>query len=107
MDIAGIWNIYKMDLWDEAYMNMEVQAFIQIHEDGSGNFQFGLVKGNMDGEITENDDGLRYEFSWDGFDECDPANGRGWVARLETEKLEGEIRFHFGDHSRFWASKVR
>ncbi len=58
-------------------MNMEVQAFIQIHEDGSGNFQFGLVKGNMNGEITENDDGIRYAFSWDGFDECDPANGRG------------------------------
>jgi hypothetical protein len=53
MDIRGIWNIYEMEMWDEDYFNMEVQAFIYIHDNGRGNFQFGLVTGQMDGRIIE------------------------------------------------------
>ncbi len=41
----GLWHIYEMELWDEDYFNMEVQAFIEIASKGNGNFQFGLVLG--------------------------------------------------------------
>ena len=28
----GRWHIYEMEMWDEDYFNMEVQAFIEIKE---------------------------------------------------------------------------
>jgi hypothetical protein len=33
-----------MEMWDEDYFNMEVQADIEINERDLGNFQFGLVR---------------------------------------------------------------
>ncbi|WP_051330765.1 hypothetical protein [Aneurinibacillus terranovensis] len=75
MDIRGIRNIYEMEMWDEDYMNMEVQAFIHINENGRGNFQFGLVTGQMDGRIVDGNNGIWYEFTWDGLDEGDHNSG--------------------------------
>ena len=28
MDFTGTWHIYEMEMWDEYYFNMEVQAYI-------------------------------------------------------------------------------
>src|SRR4030095_1001833 len=50
MKYAGLWYITTMELWDEDYLNMEVQAFIRITREGGGEFQFGLVSGQLDGE---------------------------------------------------------
>jgi hypothetical protein len=36
-----------MELWDEDYINMEVQAYIEVRSDNLGNFQFGLVSGYL------------------------------------------------------------
>jgi hypothetical protein len=52
MKFEGIWHITEMENWDEDYFNMEVQAYIEIDERGSGDFQFGLVTGAIDGELT-------------------------------------------------------
>ena len=45
MKFDGVWHIKEMENWDEDYFNMEVQAYIEIDERGSGDFQFGLVTG--------------------------------------------------------------
>ncbi len=50
MKLTGLWHIYEMDMRDEDYLHMEVQAYIQIKESGSGEFQFGLVTGYIDGD---------------------------------------------------------
>ena len=107
MKMRGAWHIYEMEVWDEYYLNMEVQAFIQIHEDCSGNFQFGLVTGQMDGKIVEGNNGTRYEFTWDGFDECDRNCGTGWMKMLEDDKVEGEFNIHLGDRSLFLAKRAQ
>ncbi len=52
MKFEGNWQIYEMELWNEDYLNMEVQAYLQIDARGSGNFQFGLVIGDIDGELV-------------------------------------------------------
>ena len=49
MKYEGIWHIIEMDMWDEDYCNMEVQAFIRVGSNGIGDFQFGLVSGGIDG----------------------------------------------------------
>lgn len=53
MQLAGIWHIYEMSMWDEKYFNMLVQAYIKVDEKGFGDFQFGLVVGDIDGVIVK------------------------------------------------------
>ena len=95
-----------MSEWEEQYCNMEVQAHIKIGKGGVGEFQFGLVSGSICGEfITRNNRNI-FDFTWEGCDECDEASGDGWMVKKEDCKAEGEIRFHAGDKSVFWAEKT-
>jgi hypothetical protein len=107
MDFTGTWHIYEMKLWDEDYFNMEVQAYITIEPNNLGCFQFGLVSGDIDGRIVDYTEGKRFEFTWEGNDECDPASGSGWIKLKEKNILEGEFRFHMGDSSTFLARRVK
>jgi hypothetical protein len=76
-----------METWGDDYLNMEVQAYIRIRRDGSGDFQFGLVSGQIDGEVVKRADGDRFEFIWDGNDECDEAAGSGACAKEQNAEL--------------------
>ncbi len=62
-----------MSEWDEDYFNMEVQAYIEIQSNNSGNFQFGLVSGYLDGYIEQLGNKERFTFTWEGQDEMDEA----------------------------------
>jgi hypothetical protein len=106
MKYEGIWHITQMDMWDEDYINMEVQAFIQIGSNGIGNFHFGLVSGDMDGKVVNTGNAERFDFTWEGNDENDPASGSGWLKLPGPEKLKGRIKFHHGDSSEFVAIRA-
>ena len=85
----GRWHIVSMSAWDEDYLNEEVQAFIEFDDKGGGEFQFGYVQGIMDCREGPRDGEPCVEWSWEGNDEMDPAQGRGWAV------LEGdETRRH-------------
>ena len=105
MNFIGTWHIYEMEMWDEDYFNMEVQAYIKIVSNNKGNFQFGLVTGEIDGEVVSYANEKRFEFAWEGNDECDPAIGSGWVRIKGKDVIDGEIRFHNGDSSTFLARR--
>ena len=100
----GKWRIYRMDEWDDEYINMEEEAFIKINKDGTGQFQFGLVTGEIDGRIEKRNDNERLEFTWAGFDENDEMAGRGW-AEINKKEMNGWIFLHLGDDSGFQAKK--
>jgi hypothetical protein len=106
-DFTGTWHIYEMEAWGEDYFNMDVQAYIRIDPNNLGVFQFGLVSGGIDGKLVDSADGKRFEFTWDGNDECDPACGSGWIRILEGNSLEGEFRIHLGDDSTFLARRAK
>jgi hypothetical protein len=106
MKFAGTWHIQEMDMWDEDYLNMEDQAYLEIEPSNLGTFQFGLVSGQIDGEISEIADQEIFYFSWEGSDEDNEAFGAGWC-RLENDNvLEGRINFHLGDSSGFRAVRA-
>ena len=44
--------------------------------------------------------------TWEGFDEGDPVNGRGWTVVEEDGSLRGRIYFHLGDDSGFRAERM-
>lgn len=104
---AGRWHIIKMSEWDEDYCNMEVQAYINIEKSGLGEFQFRLVTGSLNGDFKKTNDETIFDFTFDGSAECDPTNGDGWMKIKEDGTAEGEIRFHMGDISKFWAKKSK
>jgi hypothetical protein len=103
---TGTWHIQDMETWDEDYFNMEVQAYITIAKTGSGEFQFGLVTGQIDGVITKTESGETFEFTWDGSDECDEASGSGWLKLKTKTTIEGKIKLHHGDSSLFSAKRA-
>ena len=87
-----------MSMWDEDYLNEEVQAFIEFDDKGSGSFQFGYVQGQIDCRTTSREGKPAVEFSWEGGDGADgtPLTGRGW-AILQENELHGMIFIHQGD----------
>lgn len=56
------------------------------------------MQGQIDYHLGERDGKPAVEFSWDGNDEMDPAQGRGWLV-LEGDALKGMFYFHLGDES--------
>lgn len=107
MKFTGVWHIYEMEEWDEDYFNTEVQAYIKIDQKGLGEFQFGLVSGQMDGEVIKDGADERFEFTFEGNDENDPTSGSGWLRLKDKNNLEGRIKFHLGDSSRFLAKRAK
>ncbi len=106
MEYSGIWHIYEMEAWEEDYFNIEVQAHIKVNSNGLGKFQFGLVSGHIDGEIVKDDRDKRFEFTWEGNDECDAAFGSGWLRLKDGNNIKGRIKLHLGDGSNFLAKRV-
>lgn len=100
----GKWIILEMEAWDQEFVNMEVQGHFTFKKDGTGHFQFGLVRGEMDcyAEIINGRE--RIEFSWEGQSELDPESGRGWV-EIENGEMNGRIFFYHGDDSSFRARR--
>ena len=101
----GRWHIVSMSQWDEDYLDEENQAFIEFGPGRRGEFQFGYVRGVMDCRETTRDGKPCIEWSWEGNDEIDPAQGRGWAV-AEGERLKGMIFFHQGDDSEFVAGRA-
>ena len=106
-DFIGTWRITKMSEWSNDYVNEEVQAFIKIEKSGMGEFHFGLVQGSMCGNFKKNEEGMIFDFTFEGTDECEQTSGDGWMKINADATAEGEIRFHLGDMSKFWAKKSK
>jgi hypothetical protein len=117
---VGKWHITSMELWDDDYVNMERQAYVEIESDNSGSFQFGLVRGELDGYLesaagepppsprdSTQAASDRFMFTWDGFDELDEVSGSGWMRLTSANLAVGLIKFHGGDRSGFQARRVR
>jgi hypothetical protein len=101
---AGRWRIVSMSAWDEDYIDEEEEGFFEFDEKG-GEFHFGYVHGHMDCKPTTREGEPAVEWTWDGNDEMDPAQGRGWAV-VKNEELHGMIFFHCGDDSEFVAKRA-
>ena len=98
----GKWRIVEMELWDQDFIDAEIQGYISFSNDGMGDFQFGYVTGFMDCRYSKEGGKEIVDFTWDGNDEMDHACGRG-SATIKNGELHGHIFFHQGDDSNFIA----
>jgi hypothetical protein len=102
----GNWRIIEMELWDKDFIDMETEGYFLFGDDEMGDFQFGLVQGQIDYRIEKAGEIERLEFSWEGQDEDDERHGRGWTV-IKDDCIEGRFYFHFGDNSSFKARKIK
>jgi hypothetical protein len=103
---TGRWRIVSMSAWEDEYLDVEVQAFIEFFDEGSGTFQFGYIQGQIDSRTTIREGKPAVEFSWEGGDGADGTTltGRGWAV-LDGEGLSGLFFIHQGEESEFVARK--
>lgn len=64
----------------------------------------GMFRGDIDYRDTIRDGKAGIEWSWDGRDEMDPAQGHGWAV-MDSDAIHGIIAFHQGDESEFVAKR--
>ncbi|BCB75189.1 hypothetical protein GCM10022251_34530 [Phytohabitans flavus] len=104
--LTGRWRIVSMDLWDSDTIDLTEPAYIEFDGDQTGRFGFIAVEGWMDCRQATRDGKTCVEFTWEGNDEGDPANGRGWVTLADSRTINGHIYFHLGDDSGFQAVRT-
>jgi hypothetical protein len=73
MSLSGKWRIVAMPDYVEDYPDMLEPAYLLFEENGSGEFAFGCVTGQIFGGRAGNS----VEFSWQGNDEMDEVQGDG------------------------------
>jgi hypothetical protein len=91
-------------MWDSDALDCVAPAHLTFKQDGLGELHFIAVDGDVDHRLGERDGQPCVEFSWQGFDDSDPACGRGWGI-LVGEEVHGEIFIHRGDYSTFRANR--
>ena len=99
--VVGRWRIMETENWDRDALDLVAPAFIEFDEDGSGSLGFIAVEGSTDWREVQRDGLPGAEFSWEGYDENDPASGRGWVVLGTAGRLAGHFYIHNGDDSGF------
>ncbi len=104
---TGKWHIFEMDQWDEDYFNMQTQANIQIKKNSTGTFEFGLVSCDIDGQTKILGNEEMFEFSFEGYDECEHVCGYGWIRFKKKDEIYGQFAFHLGEKSFFKAKKAK
>jgi hypothetical protein len=72
-----------------------------LHGQKSDEIVFGALKGFLDVRYGSRDGSACAEFSWEGYDENDPASGRGWVVFGTAGRLVGHFYIHNADDSGF------
>src|SRR5262245_27053846 len=97
---VGRWRITHMDQWEQAFVDAEVEGYFELDAENTCEFQFGYVRGVMDCRLGARDGRPGDEWTWDGNDEMDPAQGRGWAV-IKGDELHGTFVFHRGDESGF------
>jgi hypothetical protein len=101
---VGRWRITWMEQWDQDFVDAEVEGFFEFDSKHNGSFQFGYVSGSIDYRLATRDDKPAVEFSWEGNDGMDQAQGRGWAV-LHGDELSGTIFVNPGDESEFKAKR--
>jgi len=87
--------------YEDGYPDMMESAYIRFEAHGSGEFTFGCVTGQIFGAGGTN----VVEFSWQGNDEMDEAQGDGWAELQPDGSLTGAICFNGGDEANFIARR--
>jgi hypothetical protein len=98
---GGRWRIAEVDVWDSDVLDLVEPAHLTFEGPAYGEIAFGALKGFLDVHYGPRDGADCAAFSWQGYDDNDPACGRGWVIICTVGRLVGHFFIHNADHSGF------
>ena len=87
---TGRWRIVSMSAWDQEFIDEEEECYLEFDQKYNGQFHFGYVHGQMDCRLTTRAGEAAVEWTWDGNDEMDLAQGRGWAV-VKGNELHGGV----------------
>lgn len=96
MSLFGRWRIVSSPDFDDEYLWMEVEPYVELRQEGnrvSGEYQAGLQQGDLDGRLEGED---RVAFSFEGMDEMDAVHGRGTL-QVEGAQARFILEYYQGD----------
>ena len=100
MSETGTWRIESSPDFDDDYLRMEVEPYVELTQSGnrvSGSYHVGLQQGDIDGRIEGEG---RVGFSFEGMDELEEVHGRGEL-RIEGSQARFVLAYHQGDRFTF------
>ena len=83
----GRWRITSMEMWGQDFVDAEVEGYVEFGPNGLGSFQFGYISGEIDYRDGTREGKPSVEWSWDGNDEMDPAQGVLTLDQLAKKPL--------------------
>jgi hypothetical protein len=98
---AGRRRIVEMDVWDNDVLDEIAEAHITFKGSADGEIAFAALSADLDVRYVARDGSACAEFSWEGFDDNEPACRRGGVTLATAGRLVGYIYIHKGDDSGF------
>lgn len=104
--VTGRWRITEMDLWEQDDIDLVAPGFVEFGKDHRGSLGFIAVQGGIAWREAPRDGLPGADFTWEGFDEGDPVNGRGRAVVVGGGSLRGRICLHLGDDSGFRAERM-
>ena len=78
-EFLGRWRIVDTEMWDLADLDLLGPAELSFGADQGGELRLLALRADVDYRGAERDGRPRVEFSWSGFDDGDPACGRGFA----------------------------
>jgi len=103
--LEGTWRLVDTEAWDVDALDLMESAYLTFGPRGLGELRLIAIGAEIDYRASERDGMPFVEFSWAGYDDSDPASGRGW-ARLDAGGvLQGRLFIHQGDESGFTARR--
>ena len=94
-------NSKRISVWDNEFLYLVEEAHFTFRGTADGEIAFGALKGFLDVRYGSLDGSACAEFSWEGYDENDPACDRGWVVIGTAGRLVGHFYIHNGEDSGF------
>lgn len=104
MDMFGRWKVVSSPDFDDEYLRMDVDPYVELRRDGkrvSGEYHVGLQQGGIDGRL-EGD--TRAVFSFEGADELDEVHGRGEF-HIEGTQARFVLEYYLGDTFTFMCER--
>jgi hypothetical protein len=105
MNITGTWRIVSSPDFDDDYLRMEVEPYVELVQSSkrmSGSSHVGLQQGEIDGRIEGEG---RVGFSFAGMDEMDEVHGRGEL-RVKGAQAHFVLAYHQGDTFTFICERL-
>lgn len=94
-----------MCAWDQEFIDEKEDGYFEFDQKNNSQFHFGYFHGQMDCRLTTREREPAVEWTWNGNDEMNPTQGRGWAV-VKDDELHGMTFFYNGDDdSEFVAKK--